>query len=81
MGFSPDEDLFFWRSPKFGQKNRLNFSEDLSFFFGDHLNLDRKTIRVRINENLGQDCLMLFPASKTAPLPPIQIPGYEPGLL
>ena len=39
------------------------------FFFEDHLNLDRKTdsIRVRSNENLGQDRLMLFPASKTAP--------------
>ena len=32
---------FFWRSPDFGRKNPLNFSEDL-FFFGDHLNLTEK---------------------------------------
>ena len=25
------EDLFFLRSPKFGQKNRFNFGEDLFF--------------------------------------------------
>ena len=53
IGLEPDVNLtrktglqsgwgpFFWRSPKFGQKNQPNLSEDL--FFGDHLNLDRKT--------------------------------------
>ena len=41
-GFQPGGKPFFvWRSPKFGQKNRLNFGEGL--FFGDHLNLDLKT--------------------------------------
>ena len=35
LGCGLAEDLFyiflFWRSPKFGQKNRLNFGEDLFF--------------------------------------------------
>ena len=50
-----------------------------TFFFGDHLNWDRKSdsIGVNTNQNLGQDRLRLFPASKTAP--PMQIPGYVPG--
>ena len=34
------EDLFFWSSPNFGRKTRLNLSEDL--FFGLHLTFDRK---------------------------------------
>ena len=48
VGLSVHEDLFFlfWRSPKFGQKNRLNFGKDLFFLFGDHLNLDRKTVSI-----------------------------------
>ena len=33
---------------------------------------------MKTNQNLGQDRLMLFPASKTAP--PMQIPGYAPAL-
>ena len=43
VGFNDSEDrfFFFWRSPEFRRKNRLNFSEDL--FFGDHLNLAEKT--------------------------------------
>ena len=38
-------------------------------FFLDQLNLGRKTvlILVKTNQNLGQDRLILFPASKTAP--------------
>ena len=40
--------IFFLRSPKFGQKKRLNLSEHQS-------------------KSIGQDCLMLFPAPKTAP--------------
>ena len=66
---SISEKTFFFllRSPDFGQKNRLNFSEDL--FFWDYLILDRKTasISVKTNQNLGQDRLVLFPASKTPP--------------
>ena len=34
---------------------------------------------MKTNENLGQDRLMLFPASKTAP--PLQIPGYAPATI
>ena len=44
--------FFFWRPPDFGRKKRLNlrkislnFGEDL-FFFGDHLNVGGKNIRV-----------------------------------
>ena len=44
------EDLCFWPAPKFGpktglnlSKTGLNLSEDLFFFFGLHLILDRKT--------------------------------------
>ena len=39
------------------------------FFFGDHLHLDGETdsIWVKTDQNLGQDPLMLFPASKSAP--------------
>ena len=50
-----------------------------TFFFGDHLNLGRKTdlIWVKSNQNLGQGRLMLFPSSKTAPHL-LQIPGYAP---
>ena len=69
VGFSLAENLFFfWWSPKFGQKNRLNLSKDL-LFFGDHQYLDTKTdsVWLKTDQNLGQDCLMLFPASKTAP--------------
>ena len=42
--------LFFWRSPKFEQKNRFNFGEDLFFFFffGNHLNLKRKTVSISV---------------------------------
>ena len=41
---------FFWRSSNFGQKNRFNFDEELSFlFFGDHLNLDRKIASILVN--------------------------------
>ena len=35
--------FFFWRSPGFGRKNRLNFGEDL-FFFGDILLSAGKTV-------------------------------------
>ena len=40
-------DLFFWRSPRFRQKNSLNFGEDI-FFFGDHLDLDRKIVSISV---------------------------------
>ena len=61
--------FFFRRSLEIGQKNSLIFSEELFFNFGDHLNLGLKidSICVKTNENLGQDRLMLVPASKTAP--------------
>ena len=68
-GSQLDEDLFFFlESPKIGQKNSVNFSKNL-LFIEDHPNLDRKivSISVKTSENLGQDRLMLFPASKTAP--------------
>ena len=44
-----------------------------TFFFWDHLNLEwrNRFIWVKANKNLGQDCLMLLPVSKTAP-PPMQ---------
>ena len=61
--------FFLRRSPDFGKKNRLNFSKDLFFFFGDHQILGRRSdsISVKTTQNLDQDCLILFPASKTAP--------------
>ena len=48
------------------------------FFFGDQFKFDRKTasIWLKTDQNLGQDRLMLFPASKKAS--PLQIPGYAP---
>ena len=50
------------------QKNWVKTFLAKTFFSGVHLNLGFKTdsIWVKINENLGQDRLMLFPASKTA---------------
>ena len=40
-------------------------------FFGYHLKFDRKTVSIwlQTDQNLGQDRLMLFPASKKAPPP------------
>ena len=46
--------FIFWRPPEFGRKKRsnfrkirLNFGEDLFFvFFGDHLNLGGKNVRI-----------------------------------
>ena len=51
------KNLFFsfileiWRSLDFGQKNALIVGEDLFCFFcfGDHLILDRKTLRIFLN--------------------------------
>ena len=59
--------LFFFRSPNFGRKNRLNFGEDL--FFLRSPGFDRKTASVYFKtvENSGQVRLLLFPASKKAP--------------
>ena len=45
---------YFWRSPEFGRKKHLNFGrkislnfgEDLFFFFGDHLILGGKKLRI-----------------------------------
>ena len=72
MWFRPEnwvsawQNTFFsvWRSPTFGQKYRLNLSEDL-FFFGDHPNFDRKRL------NLREERCCFQP-------PPLQIPGYVP---
>ena len=61
-----------WCGP---QKLSLSLDKDLFFpFFGDHLNLDRKTVWMKTNHTLGQNLSILFLAPKTAP--PIQIPGY-----
>ena len=69
--------LFFLRSRKFGQKKRPNFDGYL-FFAGDHQYLGTKTnsIRSKTDKSLGQDRLMLLPASKIPPT--LQIPGYTP---
>ena len=57
--------VFFWTSPKVGQKSWLNLGENL--FFGDHVILDENndSIWSKIDQNLGQDRLMFFPVTKT----------------
>ena len=42
--------VFFWSSPNFGQKERLNLSKDLFFLFGLHLIFEKK--RLNLGENL-----------------------------
>ena len=66
-GFQPGWRPFFW-----DHLNRKTVSISVkTFFFWDHLNLGSKTdlFWVKSNENLVQDLLMLYPASKTAPPP------------
>ena len=72
------EDLFFLRSCNFGRKNRFKSGEDL---FLRSIEFDRKTASIwfKTDENLGQVRLLLFPASKKAPSPSLEIPGYAPG--
>ena len=61
------EAFFFWRSPEFGRKNR--FKKGKHLFFWKSLNFDKKSSSIwfKTDENLGQVCLLLFPASKKAP--------------
>ena len=56
------KDLMWFRPEKLG----FSLAEDL--FFGNQLNLDTKTdsIWLKTDQNLGQNRLMLIPASKTA---------------
>ena len=44
LGNFVSEDFFFWRSPQFGQKNRLNVGENLFFFRRSPQFAQKKTI-------------------------------------
>ena len=60
------------QGPKVISTRKTGFVAWLKTFFyylGDHPNLDKKndSIWVNTNQNLGQDRLMLFAASETAP--------------
>ena len=69
--------FFFW-SPNFGRKNRFNCGEDLFFWRSPNFDTKSASIWFKTDENLGQVCLLLFPAFKKAPSP-LRIPGYAPG--
>ena len=73
------EHLIFFFGEHLNLDKKIVLVSVKSFFiFGDHQYLDTKTdsICLKTDQNLGQDRLMLFPASKT--VHPLQIPGYAP---
>ena len=78
LGFSLAEDFFFfWDHVNLDRKS-VPILVDTFFFVGDHQYLATKIYSIRSNtdQSLGQDRLMLFPASKIPPT--LQIPGYAP---
>ena len=71
MWLNLGEDLFFFEPHQILPGKTISIPVK-TFFFWDHLILDKKTDSnwSKIDKNLGQDRLMLFPVSKTAPSPP-----------
>ena len=65
---------FFFRSPKFGLKNRPNFGEDLFFWRSSEFGLKN---RLNLSEDQRKSGSRSFDVvSKLQNSPPMQIPGY-----
>ena len=79
LGFRLAADLFFWRSPKSGEKNSLNFGEDL--FLGEGLPIFRHKNRLNPIEHRSKSGSRSFNVvSNPQNSPPLHIPGYAPAV-
>ena len=76
-GFQLDKDLFFLRSPKFGQKNQLNFSVDLFFLRSRKFGQKNRLNLSEDQSKCGSRSFHVVSSLQNNPTP-MQIPGYAP---